>query len=230
VEHDERMDNITLGVQTLVEKVNSHDHAIETNRDGLILNAEAINDMRIDMETEQEVMEERLDRTVAAQKIYFGHNEKLASACEQMKTLFEGLATQTKEVNVEIENNQYDAEKVYTKLPPPNQVSFRKKHRRKRGKKRSRFSSAVPVPVVYKKTKWTDNEKLTPVLAEATAATTRTHAIAEAKERAKTAVAQAKAALESHTQQEESRREKEREQHDSVGAPPPARGVVSPGL
>jgi hypothetical protein len=218
VEQNERLDNLTMVVKSLVEKVDTQDHAIETNRSGLISNSEAINAMRIDMENEQEITDERLDRTEATHELQRDHNVFVAKGFSMMHSLCQEIAAKTSVVNMEIENSQFDAEEMYKELAPQQQEYFRRRQRRRlRGKGGKRKDSpAVPVPNAYKKTKLTEDAKMTPVLAEAAAATTRTGTHAHAKAIANTSLKKAEAALVAHVQQEESRRENDREHREFV--------------
>ena len=212
VNHDERLDNHALSLETLGKKADTQETAIETNRAGVISNAEAINAIRLDMAVEREETDERLDRIETTQEHQQNIHEVFASACQKMEGLFGELFVKTRGLNAEIEKEKYDPEKLYAKLPPPQQKSYRKNRRVLR--KRNREFPTVPIPATYKKTKLSEDNKWTPVQTEAASAAKRAALHAVAKTNAATRVEQANKALADHDAEEERRHEEAREQEE----------------
>ena len=164
------------------------------------------------MAVEREETDERLDRIETTQEHQQNINEVFASACQKMEGLFGELFVKTRGLNAEIEKEKYDPEKLYAKLPPPQQKSYRKNRRVLR--KRNREFPTVPIPATYKKSKLSEDNKWTPVQTEAASAAKRADLHAAAKTNATTRVEQANKALADHDAEEERRHEEAREQEE----------------
>jgi hypothetical protein len=210
VGHDERLDNHALALETLGKKADTQETAIETNRAGVISNAEAINAIRLDMAVELEEKDERLNRIETTQEHQQNIHEIFAGTCQKLESLFGELFVKTKGLNTEIEKEKYDPEELYAQLPPPQQASYRKNRRKTR--KRNREFSTVPIPATYKKSKLTEDNKWTLVQTEAASAATRAALYAAAKDSAAKRVEEANKALADHESKEERLREEAKEQ------------------
>jgi hypothetical protein len=204
--HDERLDNHAVALETLGKKADTQETVIETNRAGVISNAEAINAMAVELEE----TDERLNRIEATQEHQQNIHEVFADTCQKMEGLFHELFVKTKELNTEIEKEKYDPEELNAELLPPQQASSKKNRRMLRKRNRE----LVPIPATYKKSKLTEDNKWTLVQTEAASAATRAALYAAEKDSAAKRVEEANKALADHESEEERRREEAKEQEE----------------